>query len=165
MKLILVFIFLVAAGPRTVNSSQVVETTTTLPTETTEFNMANRLMNIITYDQNVTHEPEKDNLRILSNIVKIDIENEAPVEIRESRNASESVIVIKDQANIINQRQLFVPHFLIPVSIISLVLNFSNFILAIVLYSKYPVIRRESKIYMTRQDVYDESSSLTSSCE
>ena len=155
----------VAGGSRPKNSTQEI-TTTILPT--TEFNVE-KIIDIFTKDENLTTRPQ-DHLRVLSNIVQIEFENETPVHISNEFNKSEPVVVVRDSPPI-QTRQILISPFLIVTSLISLTFNFFALIFTLIMYTKYPRYvrypesQKESHIYVAPTQSYNESQSLTSSCE
>ena len=157
MKLIILFVLSVAAGSRPTPESQT--------TEMTEVDIAERLMNIVTHKTDIPDTNQQDSVRFLSNIVQIDFENESQVEISDRFNSSQPIIRIREDT------QRMIPHvfrlspMLMPLTLITLILNFLTLIISLVLYTKYPVIQKSSRIYVSQPDRYQESSSLTSSCE
>ena len=157
MKLIILFILSVAAGSR--------PTQETPTTEMTELDIAERLLSIVTHKTDISDTNEHDSLRFLSNIVQIDFENESPVEISESVNSSQPIIRIKEDTQRIRPYLFNLSPMLMPLTVITLIMNFLTLIISLILYAKYPVIQKSSRIYLSQPDRYQESSSLTSSCE
>ena len=86
------FLVLVGAGVRPSPTTKPIETE-----NTTEMDVADQIIDIITTVNNSQYAiPSQDKLRILSNIVNIEFENEAPVDIGKNENRSEPLIVVRD---------------------------------------------------------------------
>ena len=153
------FLVLVGAGVRPSPTTQPIESETT-----TELNVAEQIIDIITTVNNSQYAiPSQDKLRILSNIVNIDFENKAPIDIGQSENRSEPLIVVRDDRP--TRPIICFSPLLMPLTLIGLILSAFTLIFTIILYSKQPVIQKNSRIYVAQQDRYNESTSLTSSCE
>ena len=167
LRLFMVLVLAVAGGSRPKNVTDEIFTTI-IPT--TDLNVVDKMIDIfVTKDDNLTTRPQ-DHLRVLSNIVQIEFENETPVHISNEFNKSEPVVVVRDSPPI-QARQILISPFLIITSLISLTFNFLALIFTLIMYTKYPrfvrypVSQKESHIYVAPTQSYNESQSLTSSCE
>ena len=165
LKFFMALVLTVAGGSRPKNSTQEI-TTTLIPT--TNLDVVDKMIDIF-LTKNETTRPQ-DNLRVLSNIVQIEFENETPVHISKEFNKSEPVVVVRESPPI-QTRQILISPFLIVTSLISLTFNFFALIFTLIMYTKYPryvrypVSQKESHIYVAPTQSYNESQSLTSSCE
>ena len=164
MNLCLSLALVVAGGNRPVNQSEPL-ITTLMPT--TELDIAERLMEIVVNkNDDKNHSTNvQDNLRVLSNIVQIEFENEAPVHISNPANSSRSLMVIRDSPEFNKRRSIYISPIWFPLNLISIILSFMSLVATIILYLRYPVIHKQSRIYVAPTNTYNESSSLTSSCE
>ena len=164
MNLCLSLALVVAGGNRPVNQSEQL-ITTLMPT--TELDIADRLMDIVVNrNDDKNHSTNvQDNLRVLSNIVQIEFENEAPVHISNPANSSGSFMVIRESADFNNRRLIHISPIWFPLNLISIILSFMSLVATIILYARYPVMHKQSRIYVAPANTYNESSSLTSSCE
>ena len=166
MKALSLYFALVTCGDRGPRPTAKIENTTDL-VEYDEVDIAGTLMDLFNnqhFSSNLSFEPG-DKIRVLSNIVKIQLDEE-------SQEENSNPITMNNDLNPIEKadcksKVIFLPssYWLFILNIVTFITTFSTFVLSIILIYKAQEVHR-SQLYFPAQNRYNnEQVSLTSSCE